>query len=262
MIKNFVKTSPIIIGLAGKAGSGKTSVAERICPKGSIGPSIVDGVTWDHIFYALPLYEMASIRRSIRGHNEVSRKKHALHNVLYDLYGGTPIGNMPEYDTLVARVHEIMNVDLGPEDQKPRSFLQKAGDICRQDYPNCFADWAIMKSVRLYMSHRSSAEEDQEPTPFGVIISDVRFINEAQSIQKMPNGLVIYFSASQETLNDRLIKRDGRISTPEQDSHKSETESFEVEKIADIIIKTDDLSLEQQVETTLNNIGTKEALNA
>lgn len=262
MVKSFSKTSPIIIGLAGKAGSGKTSVAEKICPKGSIGSSVVRGITWDHIFYALPLYEIASIRRSIKGYNESSRKKHHIHNVLYDLYGGTPIGNMPDYDMLVSQVKELLDLPMEPEEQKPRSFLQKAGDICRRDHPDCFAEWAITKSVKRYMAHAASWDDEEDVTPFGIIISDVRFVNEAKSIQKMPNGLVFYFSATQEVLDKRLMKRDGRISTKEQDSHRSESESSEVEKIADIIISTDHLTLEEQVNETLNLINEKEALNA
>jgi uridine kinase len=35
-MEKFRDNQPIIIGLAGKAGSGKTSVAESIIPKGSL----------------------------------------------------------------------------------------------------------------------------------------------------------------------------------------------------------------------------------
>ena len=49
----FKKQQPIIIGLAGKAGSGKTSVAEAIVPKAGF-ESLRYGMKWDHIFYALP----------------------------------------------------------------------------------------------------------------------------------------------------------------------------------------------------------------
>jgi len=62
-MKNFIQGQPIIIGLAGKAGSGKTSVAESIVPKGSFDTNKY-GMKWDHLFYALPLYEMASIKKN------------------------------------------------------------------------------------------------------------------------------------------------------------------------------------------------------
>ncbi len=35
-----------------------------------------------------------------------------------------------------------------------------------------------------------------------IIISDVRYPNEAAAIQKQPNGIVICFDASDETLNN------------------------------------------------------------
>lgn len=260
------KNMPIILGLAGKAGSGKTSVAEQICPKASLGSSKINGliqdVVWDHIFYALPLYEMSVIKKTIKGLNEVSRKKHAIHNVLYDLYGGTPIGNMPDYDIMVEKVNQIYNTPIESGDIKPRSFLQKVGDICREGSPNCFAEWAIIKSTKLYRSYLSSLEEDQQPSPFCVIISDVRCLNEVSAIQKLPNGRVIYYSATEQTLDERLLKRDGRLPTEEHRLHSTESQSDQVKHQSDFIIQTDNLTIEQQVEATLSVLGLKEKVNA
>jgi len=260
------KYMPVVLGLAGKAGSGKTSVAESICPKATLGSPILGdlsaNIIWDHIFYALPLYEMAGIKKSIKGLNEVSRKKHAIHNVLYDLYGGTPIGNMPHYDEMVNKVNAIYNTPIDSGDVKPRSFLQKAGDICREGYPNCFAEWAIIKSLKLYRSYLSSLEEDSDSDPFCVIISDVRCVNEVEAIQKLPNGHVIYYSATEQTLNERLFKRDGRLPTDEHRLHSTEAQSDQVKQKADSVIETDNLTIEQQVETTLSVLGLKEKANA
>ena len=75
----FKKQQPIVIGLAGRAGSGKTSVAESIVPKAGF-EVLRYGMKWDHIFYALPLYEMASSKKNIQGLNADSRKKYALHD--------------------------------------------------------------------------------------------------------------------------------------------------------------------------------------
>lgn len=263
---DFDLTRPTLIGLAGKAGSGKTSVAEQLCPKAAIGLPKVEGlikdVLWDHIFYALPLYEMAGIKKSIKGLNEKSRKKHAIHNVLYDLYGGSPIGNMPDYDTMVEKVNQIYAMPIESDDTKPRSFLQKAGDICRDGYPNCFAEWAILKSYRLYRNYISSLEEDQNPIPFYIIVSDVRCPNEVEAIQKMPNGHVIYYSATEETLNKRLFKRDGYLPNQEHRSHPTEAQADKVKQMVDAIIETDNLTIEQQVEATLSILGLKEKINA
>ena len=58
MDKKYHKDYPIVIGLAGKAATGKTSVAEKIVPKAQIN-SVSNHIVWDHIFFALPLYELA-----------------------------------------------------------------------------------------------------------------------------------------------------------------------------------------------------------
>jgi len=222
-MKNFIQGQPIIIGLAGKAGSGKTSVAESIVPKGSFDTNKY-GMKWDHLFYALPLYEMASIKKNTLGHNAELRKLYALHE-----------------------------------------FLQKAGDICREHDPNCFANWAIIKSNLLYRQYikdliKSDSEDDA--APMCILISDVRYVNEAKSILKQPNGIVITFDAQQDVLNERIMKRDGKLMNAEQLSHSSEQQIDEIKQISSAIINTDNMTLEEQVEATLNSLGIGTKTNA
>lgn len=251
----FTKNQPIILGLAGKAGSGKTSVAEQIVPKGSI-ESIKDNIKWDHIFYALPLYELASIKKNIKGSNFRSRKLYAIHEVLYELYGGSPIGFVPNYEELVEMVLKIESMPIDQEGIKPRDFLQKAGDICREKRPTVFADWAIMKSLKSYRSYQKLNEDIPEEynNTFCMIISDVRYANEAESILKQPNGVVICFDADQEVLNQRLIKRDGRLMSEEHSLHPSENEISLVKELATSVVYTDEMSLQDQTNITLKII--------
>ena len=246
----ITKNQPIILGLAGKAGSGKTSVAEQIVPKGSM-ELITSGLRWDHIFYALPLYELASIKNNIQGINSQSRKLYAIHEVIYNLYGGSPIGFVPDYNNLVSLVHQIESMPIGNDGLKPRSFLQESGDLFRSVRPSVFADWAIMKSVKSFRHYQNSLSEDESFVPFCMIISDVRYVNEAESILKHPNGVVICFDAEQKTLDSRLIKRDGQIMPKEQSIHPSENEIDDVKKISTAVVVTDNMTLEEQTESTI-----------
>lgn len=261
MNKIFHKNYPIIIGLAGKAGSGKTSVAEIICPKGSFASSVElsesNPIVWQHLFYALPLYELASIKKNTKGINEKSRKMYAIHEVLYDIYGGSPIGFVPSYEALVQMVSEIESMPIEPEGIKPRDFLQKAGDICRSHRQSCFSDWAIMKSSKLYRQYVRSFQEDDIVNPFAVIISDVRFENEADSILKQPNGMLIVFDAEDHILNKRIIKRDGQPLSEDQMNHHSENQINTIKQKATCILRTDDMSLEEQALSTLKIITNK-----
>lgn len=248
------KDHPIIIGLAGKAGSGKTSVAEQIVPKGSI-EVIKDNTKWDHIFYALPLYEMASIVKNTKGEKEKSRKLFALHDVLYDVYGSSSLGNVPDYPMFIELVYNVYNREIEPEGIKPRKFLQNVGDLCREHDPNCFASWAIFKAKKIYRESMKSAE-DKENHNVIVIISDVRYLNEAQTILEQPNGYVICFDASQEVLNQRLMKRDGKLMSEDEMSHSSEQQIEFIKNIASAIIDTNELDLEAQTAKTIEVINT------
>jgi dephospho-CoA kinase len=252
-MKNFVSNQPIILGLSGKAGSGKTSVAESIIPKGSM-ETVKFGINWDHIFYALPLYEMASIKKNIIGFNEESRKLYSLHEVLYEVYGGSSIGNMPHYDILIEKVKQIYNTPVEEEGIKPRTFLQKAGDICREYDANCFSNWAIIKANKIYRNYLKNHDEDNI-NPMCVIVSDVRYLNEAKNILKQPNGFVISFDADKEVLDERILKRDGAIMNSEQSGHSSEMEAEQVKQVASAIIDTNNMDLKQQVAATLECLG-------
>ena len=259
-IQEFDHNEPIIIGLAGRAGSGKTSVAENIVPKGSIETTRY-GMKWDHIFYALPLYEMSSIRRHIKGMNETNRQLYALHEVLYEVYGSNPLGSIPSYEDFVSRVFDLKNLFIEPEGIKPRSFLQKAGDICRKDFEDCFAKWGISKSVSLYRDYIKATDEE-ERLPYAVIISDVRFVNEAENILKQKNGVVICFEASDETLQNRILKRDGQLMDPALAAHRSEKQIDIIKGISSFVINTDNMSIEDQTSATISVLGLGNLTNA
>jgi len=252
--KKYHKEYPLIIGLAGKAASGKTSVAESIVPKASINP-VNNSIIWDHIFFTLPLYEIASIKRTTLGLRQKDRQLFSIHQVLFDLFGGNALGNIPDYKHFTDLVEQMYFLPIEQEPLKPRSFLQKAGDLCRLYDPECFAKWAIYKSVKMYRSIISSAAYEDDELPVGIIISDVRFENEAKKILSQPNGLVIYFDASDETRNQRMMKRDGLLMTEAQASHKSEKECDLVKELASAIIDTDNMSIEQQSAKTLEIIN-------
>lgn len=242
--------SPIILGISGLAGTGKTSVAEAIVPKGRVATE--SDMVWDHIFFALPLYELASIKSNVRGLRQRDRMLYEIHSVLYELYGGSPIADVPDYDDLTKLVHDIYNLPI-EYDIKPRTFLQKAGDLCRELRADCFASWAVSKAKSLHREYlRETAEEDQ--LPFIVIISDVRFTNEAEAIVSQDNGILLNFSASDNVRFERLMSRDGYLMSQEQRNHKSENEMDAVKGLAHAIIDTDNLTISEQTEIAVNYI--------
>ena len=178
------------------------------------------------------------------------------------MYGGSPLGDFPDYSDMIDRVNKIYELPIEPEGVKPRTFLQTAGDLCRKDYDNCFAKWAVNKSKKIYSNYIKSFKEDEQQLPLAVIISDVRFVNEAEEILKHENGVVICFDASEETLNERILKRDGRLMSDEQKGHRSEKEIDLIKEMATVVLKTDSMSIEEQAKATLMSLGIVEEASA
>lgn len=253
MNENYDPEKPIIIGLAGKAATGKTSVAETIVPKASF-TNERSGVLWDHIFFAMPLYEFYSIRTKIQGSNSQSRKLYAIHEALYDLYGASPLGKIPHYYELISLVDKIYNEPLPNTDTKPRSFLQKVGDYCRSYDEECFAKWGVRKAVKIYNEYVNAISEEEEIKPHCILISDVRFKNEAEAILAKPNSMVIEFTASDSIRRERIFGRDSVYMTDEQMSHRSE---LEIDTFKDLItesIDSSELTIEEQSMKTIDII--------
>ena len=253
--KRFLKDYPIVIGLAGKAATGKTSVAEKIVPKAEVSP-VTNHVKWDHIFFALPLYELASVKKNSLGFRQKDRQLFSIHEIIYDIYGSNALGTIPDYESFHQLVKDVYNLPIEPEDMKPRSFLQKAGDLCRAYDEDCFAKWGVLKANKLFRSHMKTPEHEDQDMPMAIIISDVRFVNEAKKILSQPNGLVICYEASDEVRNQRMMKRDGYIMTPEQMNHRSEQEIDLIKENASAIINTDNLNIAEQALATTNLIQT------
>lgn len=251
--KRFLKDYPIVIGLAGKAATGKTSVAEKIVPKAEVSP-IANHIKWDHIFFALPLYDLASVKKNSLGFRQKDRQLFSIHEIIYDIYGSNALGTIPDYESFHQLVKDVYNLPIEPEDMKPRSFLQKAGDLCRAYDEECFAKWGVLKANKLFRSHMKTPEHEDQDMPMAIIISDVRFVNEAKKILSQPNGLVICYEASDEVRNQRMMKRDGYIMTPEQMNHRSEQEIDLIKENASAIINTDNLNIAEQALATTNLI--------
>ena len=248
-MRNYDRNYPIIIGLAGKALTGKTSVADAIVPKARISTGD-ENINWDHIYFALPLYELASIKKNVIGNRSKVRQLYGIHDTVYDIFGKSPIGNVPDYDEMFNIVNKIYDMPIPDDGSKPRTFLQKAGDLCRAHNPTCFSEWAINKSRSLYMDYLREFQFDEEVAPFAVIISDVRYANEAKAIKGTPNGILICYEASDSVREERMIKRDGQLMTEAQRNHSSELEMDQVAELSDIIINTDSLSVQEQSNNT------------
>jgi len=249
--KKFYRDYPIILGLSGKAVTGKTSVAENIVPKAQLNKVLNNNIAWDHIFFALPLYELASIRKNILGVRQQDRQLFGIHEIVYDIFGSNALGSIPDYNDFIKLVKDIYNLPIEPEGIKPRSFLQKAGDLCRFYDESCFSKWGILKANRIARDYMKTEEFLDNDTPMCIIISDVRFKNEAEAILKQPNGLVICYEASDHIRQERMMKRDGFLMSDEQMNHRSEQEIDLIKSMASAIINTDNLSIKDQVNETI-----------
>lgn len=240
MTKRFKVGKPIVVGLAGLAGSGKTSTADTIVPQFMQRES--ENLIIDHKFLAMPLYEMANVKRSTEGTKRKDRIYFGIHEVLYDLFGGNPLYGVPPYDEFVKLVDEIASLPIDYDiNNKPRTFLQQAGSICRSIEKDVFANWIERKIIL----DNARSEENWDKS-YMCIVSDIRMPNEAEMIKDFDNSVLVRFDASEEVRLKRLMDRDGKLMTPDQANHESEKVMEIPEELFDVILDTDDFTVREQ----------------
>ena len=267
MYGHYDPDHPIIVGLAGPAGSGKTSTADGIIKAEGAMWSETGDVVWDHLYHAMPLYEYAAIRLKTTGTDSKNRQLHMIHSLTQEL-----LGTRVDYDDLIELVYDIYSMPI-PSEGKPRSFLQDVGSMLRAYDPDCFARWAVNKAYQrfhdwLQFSDRNQVSNRDLEKPFVVLLSDVRLMNEVNIIKKQPNNFLIRLDASERVLNGRLFARDQVVLTDQQRNHESEAvgRSEEFINSMDLLIDTTSLSLEEQVpfvrDEILKAVGITRKVNA
>lgn len=250
---------PIVVGLGGLAGVGKTVTAENLVPGKMIRFDHEHGLIWDHLFFAIPLYSLASIRQTVLGELQEQRQLYQVMEKYLDLFN-SPIYGGPEFAELVELAYETVEFQMPTnEDEKPREFFQFIGtDRCRMLTPDVFVSW-IERTINQRFSQYVDHDYD-----YIALISDVRFPNEGKMIMNQPNGLVIKLDAQPEIRAKRISKRDGKEMNPEHMAHKSETAVLDMP--FDIKMNTDHLSIEEQVsevsEIIYNHFKIRSTVNA
>lgn len=233
----------VVVGLAGKAGVGKTVTGDYLAPpirtEGiADGDGFTQSVWWDHLWFSMPLKEIVTVKQTIEGVQAFDRLAYPIHQLLVDILGG-PAAGAPPYDELVKLVHEIVEARL-PRDGKPRAFLQWLGtDVCRQYSPDCFVRWMAAKVADVY---RDWKIEHQNTNNFGVVLSDVRFANETKWINN--RGITVLLTCDERVRKERLLERDGTLMSEEEMSHASETGLDELK--FSYTLDTTDMSVREQ----------------
>lgn len=264
-----MENQPIIIGLAGKALTGKTRTGNRFAPLGS--SSGLDGIFWTHEYFAHPLYRMAGIMQKVRGEYALDRKQYEIYEILADLFNRNPLYGAPTWDVLVELTRHTSILPVPPEGEKARTFMQVVGSKCREIMPDCFVDTTIrliksqsrafyrdldLQEEMVLLDYQAKAVSSYAgPKIFGSIISDVRYLNEAKKILAEPMGFLVKLTARNEVRQQRALQRDGIMLTDEQQNHESELGLNEIpDDWYNAIIDTSDLTLDEQFEAVRSAI--------
>lgn len=247
--QTFVATDPIYVGFVGPAGSGKTSTARDIVPPSTIAsyddPNMFPRLIWDHHWLSLPLYEIHNIRTQTTGIDKENRILHGIHDIVTSVFMNT----IP-FNDMIELIYDLYSLPIDPSEDKPRSFLQQAGDLFVNAKKDCFAQYTKRKIHSLWSNVSTEYDRHDVETPWYIaIVSDIRFPHEAEVFHSQPNHLLINLTCDLETRNQRLLERDGVLLTSSQSTHRTENSIDSIPKEwYDIEIDTTVINQEYQAQ--------------
>lgn len=207
----------VIVGLAGKAGSGKTSVAEQFVPAHSPSRhrSGNDIVVVDKLKLAAPLYEIYGTGE-MSGSEAKSRQEYAVFDVLREVFGGNPLYGAPPLSELSLRTNAVIEriMQIGLDNR--REILQWTAEYCRSFNNDCFVNLLVKKALLLAEQNAAVVNREVDPTSYeelivSIIIDDVRFNNEAARLKKVfgKDCFIAKLECEESERMDRIIERDG-----------------------------------------------------
>ncbi len=191
-----------VIGIKGRAGSGKTTLGKNLERKLQESFPGKDKLVPDHLYFALPLYELASVRKDIQGDKYRDRQMYAIHEIVVRLLGNSPLFGSPLYDELVDIVKTIQKTPVAGE--KPRSFLFEVARLLREQNDFCFVG-NMAETIRLRKKLFCGEDDADEVVHFVPIISDFRYELEGQWLTQFRNFRLIELDVPFDILAQRAL---------------------------------------------------------
>lgn len=191
-----------IIGISGKIGSGKNYLAEKLMQEfEALGNTIAEasfaGGLRDELNRVIKTIKV----EALDGNTGVD-----IIDKIKNIYRFSEEEATLMYSCLINDIMHVDGLNANSRTESIRRALQILGtDIRRNQNTNYW--------VELFFAHVPAADF--------VLVTDVRFPNEADSILKN-NGVLLRLELSQEIIDERIKERDGILYSDEAKTHRSE----------------------------------------
>lgn len=233
---------PIVIGLSGLPGTGKSTVANGLVPNMAVRIDEKTDTVWDCLRFSVPCKAIVNIRTQVTGEDAIDRQLYQVMNVYLDLFG-SPLFGGPKFEELVELTYESLELSMGQ-----RELSQAIGAMCRSHQPEVFSQWMrkkINNRFKLFEEHSTHI----------IIIPDANYPEDTDMIRAQPNGLVIDLCASDEMRDERLNERDDLSFV--KNEYDARLEELHQSITYDTQVDTTDLSKEDQLITVHGIIAEK-----
>lgn len=248
--KTFVPTEPVYVGFVGAAGVGKTFTAKSIVPPLTMSeygsPGEFPNIVWDHQWLSFPLYNIYTIRTETTGIDKENRILYGIH----DIVSSVMMKHIP-FDDMIELIYDLYSLPItNQEYEKPRTFLQQAGDLFVNANKECFARYTKYKIYSMWTSTCIEYERNDIDLPWYIaIVSDIRFLHEAELFHKQKNSILIKLEADGDMIKHRLLDRDETLLSVEQSKHRTENSFDSIpNEWYDLVLDTTHLTKQDQVQ--------------
>lgn len=191
-----------IIGISGKIGSGKNYLAEKLMQEfEALGSTIAEAS-----FAGGLRDELNRVIKTIKVEALDGNTGSGIIEKIKNMYRFSEDEATLMYNCLINDIMHVDGLNANSRTESIRRALQILGtDIRRSQNTNYW--------VELFFEHVPAADF--------ILVTDVRFPNEADSILKH-DGVLLRLELSQEIIDERTRERDGILYSDEAKAHRSE----------------------------------------
>lgn len=177
-----------LVGLVGPSFAGKSLIAKQLVPTASADHEWSDddvAVSWSEVGATRPIESLYRVKMSTKGEDGQQRRLYQIHDILVELFGGSPAYGAPLYSELVDLTYWVESLQADEGVLGYARFAHSLGDALREVDEHVFVKHLRTKIIREHANMLAQAKASDDsgltlPSAHVVVVPDLHTTSEVE----------------------------------------------------------------------------------
>ena len=201
-----------MVGLVGPSFGGKSLITKQLVPMASAHHEWDDdnvAVSWSEVGATRPIESLYRVKMSTKGEDGKQRRLYQIHEILVELFGGSPAYGAPPYPEMVDLVHWVESLPVDEGGLGYARFAHSLGDALRDVDQHVFVKHLRAKAIREQSNMLAEAKAQDEsglnlPSAHVLVVPDLHTVSEVEWLVSHTYAFVFGVNIAEEP--DELVK--------------------------------------------------------